>query len=93
MVGEARERGDHTAPQRGGGVFFLLVGPIANQRHERRDATGLCDGNLVVGTQMCENLQRAGGGCFLRVVPIAHQRHERRDATGLCDGNSVVGTY
>ena len=80
-------------PQRFGGDLFLPFVPIANERHERRDATGLCDGNLVVGTIMCEIIQRAGGGMFLRVGPMANQRHERRDATGLCDGNFVVGTY
>ena len=94
-------------PQHGGGGFFLLVVPIAHQRHERRDATGLCDGNSVVEVLLVvviihiriaifvfEIPQRAGGGCFLRVVPIAQKRHERRDATGLCDGqyHIVVGS-
>ena len=64
-------------PQRPGGVCFLRVGPIANQRHERRDATGLCDGNFVV-VIICEPVQRGGGKMFLRVVPIANERHERR---------------
>ena len=71
-------------PQRAGGDTFLLVVPITHQRHERRDATGLSDGNFVVDIH-CEIPQRAGGGMFLLVVPIAHQRHERRDATRLCD--------
>ena len=76
--------------QRARGVAFLRVVPIAHQHHERRDAPGLCDGNLVVGIR-CESPQRGGGELFLLCDPIAHQRHERRDAPGLCDGNLVVG--
>ena len=62
-------------PQRAGGEIFLLVVSIAHQRHERRDATGLCDGNSVVVIR-CEIPQRVGGETFLHVVPIAHKRQE-----------------
>jgi len=55
--------------------MFLHLVPIAHQRHERRDATGLCDRNSVVVIR-CENRQRGGGETVLRVVPIAYQRHE-----------------
>ena len=48
---------------------------VPQQIHERRDATGLCDGLRVIGSP-CEIPQRPGGGCFLVVRPKAYQRHE-----------------